>query len=52
MNPAVHVLIECFLYGLEFAPPTPSGAPMSHRPRPRFAPSSPRLLFVKQLTDG
>lgn len=48
MNPAVHVLIECFLYGLKFAPQPPP-----ELPHPIVAlPLLPRLLFAKQLTDG
>lgn len=38
MNPAVHVLIECFLYGLKFAPQPP---PASHR---RRAPPPPAFV--------
>lgn len=45
MNPTVHVLIECFLYGLKFAPQPPPASIVA-------VPLLPRLLFVKQLTDG
>lgn len=51
MNPAVHVLIECFLCGLKFAPQPPTELPCPIVPV-SASPLLSRLLFVKQLTDG
>lgn len=48
MNPAVHVLIEGFLYGLKFVPQPPPELLHCIVAMPLLL----HLLFVKQLTDG